>query len=387
MESVQHAKLSPSSSSRWIECPYSLHLEDLNPCKDNDNPASIRGTIIHWIGEELLAYDRYFEIGQEYTCSQGNIFILEEDMLNEAQNYKDYCLKIFDNHEESMLKVETKTDLTMLMNDTFGTLDCLIFNMCDETLHIIDLKTGRGRVKAERNTQLMLYAYGIAYQLINDFLPVDKISLHIVQNNERAGDNNNTWLTTFDEIEEFIKTKVDPAISSYKNDDEPFHKVSNTTCQWCKVKTHCKYFIKESIESVEGIEQFSIKEEKNDNFMPSNQDLEIAKLLKAHKLINDSVQQLEEHLKARVDNGVNIDGFYVAKGRKTTTWSDEFNDDELQNTLGRWVKGGKKNTVNIKLKTPKQIQELFKDDEPSTRMLNSFNNLIVTKESKTKLKY
>ena len=77
------------------------------------------------------------------------------------------------------IAIEKRLDLTAYIPDGFGTADCVMIG--EKTLHIIDLKYGKGvPVSAEDNPQLMIYALGAleAYKML---FAIDTVKISIVQ--------------------------------------------------------------------------------------------------------------------------------------------------------------------------------------------------------------
>lgn len=144
-----HYRLSPSSSSRWIPCPFSAQYN----LPDTSGPEAKAGTITH-----------------EYTCSylKGEIDTLLEledtvyeqtrnlvggtrgaSVANAATRYVQYVGSL------SGTKVyETKIEHASIP-DFGGSIDCAILD--GSCLEVADLKTGKWKVSPENNTQLMSY--------------------------------------------------------------------------------------------------------------------------------------------------------------------------------------------------------------------------------------
>lgn len=165
----EHALLSPSSSSRWLNCTPSARLAE-----NAENKSSVyaeEGTLFHEICEYCLAQwnagvwepDPF---GEELpTLKDDHLMhpLFKQEMFKHARNYCDFVMNENYNLEKSdracKMLLEEKVDISEYAPDCFGSVDCQLVGR--DTLEVIDLKYGEGvKVYAERNTQMMLYALG-----------------------------------------------------------------------------------------------------------------------------------------------------------------------------------------------------------------------------------
>lgn len=165
----EHALLSPSSSSRWLNCTPSARLAE-----NAENESSVyaeEGTLFHEICEYCLAQwnagvwepDPFGEELPELKDDHLMHPLFKQEMFKHARNYCDFVMNENYNLEKSdgacKLLLEEKVDISEYAPDCFGSVDCQLVGR--DTLEVIDLKYGEGvKVYAERNTQMMLYALG-----------------------------------------------------------------------------------------------------------------------------------------------------------------------------------------------------------------------------------
>lgn len=165
----EHALLSPSSSSRWLNCTPSARLAE-NAEKKSSVYAE-EGTLFHEICEYCLAQwnagvwepDPFGEELPELKDDHLMHLLFKQEMFKHARNYCDFVMNENYNLEKSdgacKLLLEEKVDISEYAPECFGSVDCQLVGR--DTLIVIDLKYGEGvKVYAERNTQLMLYALG-----------------------------------------------------------------------------------------------------------------------------------------------------------------------------------------------------------------------------------
>lgn len=165
----EHALLSPSSSSRWLNCTPSARLAE-----NAENKSSVyaeEGTLFHEICEYCLAQwnagvwepDPFGEELPELKDDHLTHPLFKQEMFKHARNYCDFVMNENYNLEKSdgvcKMLLEEKVDISEYAPECFGSVDCQLVGR--DTLIIIDLKYGEGvKVYAERNTQMMLYALG-----------------------------------------------------------------------------------------------------------------------------------------------------------------------------------------------------------------------------------
>lgn len=165
----EHALLSPSSSSRWLNCTPSARLAE-----NAENKSSVyaeEGTLFHGICEYCLAQwnagvwepDPFGEELPELKDDHLMHPLFKQEMFKHARNYCDFVMNENYNLEKSdgacKMLLEEKVDISEYAPECFGSVDCQLVGR--DTLIVIDLKYGEGvKVYAERNTQMMLYALG-----------------------------------------------------------------------------------------------------------------------------------------------------------------------------------------------------------------------------------
>lgn len=165
----EHALLSPSSSSRWLNCTPSARLAE-----NAENKSSVyaeEGTLFHEICEYCLAQwnagvwepDPFGEELPELKDDHLTHPLFKQEMFKHARNYCDFVMNENYNLEKSdgacKMLLEEKVDISEYAPECFGSVDCQLVGR--DTLIVIDLKYGEGvKVYAEHNTQMMLYALG-----------------------------------------------------------------------------------------------------------------------------------------------------------------------------------------------------------------------------------
>lgn len=226
MTDAAHAKLSPSSSDRWLECPASITRTPADR-EDDDNDAAHEGSGAHSLAEYCL----------KNNCSAAEGKLAAEYLKWDTPELRDYVQIYLDYVRRLVGDGELFVEQTLHIfkrHGVWGTADAVIVTK-DGTIHIVDLKFGRGiLVDADDNTQLTLYGIGgLAFDWLS-LVPIHTVHVHIVQ--PRRG-NYPSRAYPVEQLAQWVKDnehKVARA-NSGSNEAKP-----GVHCRWCPVKGSCK---------------------------------------------------------------------------------------------------------------------------------------------------
>lgn len=233
-----HALLSASGSSRWLNCTPSARLEDLEP--KTSSVYADEGTLAHEISELMLKNYQQKISQKEYTKALNQFKqhkLYNPEMDDYCEQYVEYVIGqhvefLTQGHENAILLVEQKLDLTKYIAESFGTVDGVL--LANRTLEIIDLKYGKGvKVDAYENSQLKLYALGAieAYQFLDDF---DTVKITIVQ---PRMDNISSQVFQVEDLvnwgETYVKVQADLATQGIGEF------TAGSWCKFCKIQYKC----------------------------------------------------------------------------------------------------------------------------------------------------
>lgn len=206
---------------------------------------------------------------------------------------------------------EHKVDFSGWVPGGFGTCDAVILK--GKTLHIIDLKFGRGvQVYAENNPQLMLYALG-AWSEIEMLQDIDTIMLHIVQ---PRLDHIDRWSISVPDLlawGAWVRERAALALQP----DAP-RVPGKIQCVWCRSAGSCAALYEHTAEVVgrefddlDGVSLGSMTEDQ------TRAILENAGLIRAFLgAVEDSVFRL-------LNEGGSFEGWKLVEGRSIRKWADE----------------------------------------------------------------
>lgn len=301
---TKHAKLSASSSKRWLNCPGSVRASALYP--STSSIYADEGTLAHALAEELIN-DDYSEYSAESELKV-NAFYAEhpelggsfDEMLREIGEYVEWVKEEFADEcnvdASTELMTEQRVDFSKYVPGGFGTSDVVIIR--DGRLHIIDLKYGKGvPVDAEENPQLRLYALGaiealdLAYEIKDIVMTIYQPRLDHVSSDSISRYALEEW------GEKVVKPGAKEALS------KTAHFEAGDWCQFCPHRAACK----------ERAKAFYEMEEYKDSISLNNDDY--ARILAAADGVAKFIEDVQANALSTVLNGGEIPGWKVVEGR------------------------------------------------------------------------
>ena len=301
---ADHAILSASSSSRWIQCPPSARLCAAVP--DEGSPYAKEGTDAH----ALCEYKVRKAIGLPAEDPTESLDYFSQEMATCTDDYCSFVLEQVQEAKETcpdpLILVEQRLDFSSWVPHGFGTGDCLI--IADGTLHIIDFKYGVGiLVEAGHNIQMMCYALGAldTYETIYD---IKNVKLTIFQPRRS---NISTWEISRDDLMIWAATTLRPAADLAYNGKGDYK--AGDHCRFCKVRASCR-----------ARAEYNLRLAQYDFQMPSSlTETEIAAILPR---IDDLVtwgNDIKEYALQNALSGTRYPGYKVVQGKSTRKYSDE----------------------------------------------------------------
>ena len=319
---TDHALLAPSAAKRWLTCTPSARVEALMP--ERVTPYAEEGTMAHAVAESLLKFydnagviavfdDPWDQVATFFNADRdlNTIQSICEDKGFDFQEifetvhdryvklvWEDF-VKARAEYPDAVLLIEQRVDLNDFVPDSFGSSDAII--IAGKTLHVYDLKYGRGvRVSAMNNPQMMLYALG-ALVGPGETYPIDRVEMAIIQ--PRLNAYSRFELSTAALAEWAAKTLVPAARLAYQGLGDY---VPGQHCEFCRAKATCKAL-------AEYCSRVTTVFKETDGLLPD----EIAKALPAVAVVEMWASAVKARAMEMLSEGQAVPGWKLVEGRAT----------------------------------------------------------------------
>jgi hypothetical protein len=340
----QHSTLSPSSAERWIACPPSVFVSA--GIEDEGSKYAVEGSAMHALAAAVLttgaAANAASWVGWYYNVETDTLVRdepladsvqIDGDMATLAQGYVD-TIRVY--AAGGTLLVEQKTvlplDVPEGVEPQSGTSDAVILTADRTELQVHDLKTGRGVVvHAERNPQLMLYAWG-EYNKLRFTEDIDTIRVVIHQ--PRVSSAPAEWSCSVDELLAWAKDTVQPAarkvwdiIDTGIVGPDDFHP-SDKGCRWCKALPTCEAAQKHA-EGLVGADFENL--DKTPELAAATPAERLGALFTGLDFLESWIKAVRSVVETRLLAGDTIPGLKLVRGRRgARQWGDNADAVEKQ---------------------------------------------------------
>ncbi|MCL6453583.1 MAG: DUF2800 domain-containing protein [Alicyclobacillus sp.] len=303
-----HALLSASSAARWLACPPSARLCEQFP--DTSSEYAAEGTLAHEIAElklrkALIEPMGPRKFGKALKELQSNP-LYQPEMDKHTDTYLDYVLGIVHGYSSPpYVAVEKRLDYSTYAPEGYGTGDCIIIG--GDTLHIVDLKYGKGvPVDAKGNTQMRLYALGAVTEY--GFLyPIRQVHMVIVQPRLDSISEDTVPLDELLAWGESIKPIAEQAYKGEGDYNPGDH------CRFCRAKAVCRA----RADAQTALEAFGGMKP------PLISDAEVGQLLERGRNLAQWLKDLEEYALSRCLDGAEIPAWKAVEGRGSRQYVDQ----------------------------------------------------------------
>lgn len=307
---ADHARLSPSASHRWINCPGSVHLAEQCP-PQGGSTYTAEGTEAHALAELKLR-----KFNEEGTSDSFN------KQLDKARNeFEYYCgemdeatdfyfdivtEKLIEGGPDAELMIEQRFSLDKWVPDSFGSADAVI--IAGNTIEVCDLKYGKGvKVDAVGNPQLRLYGLGAA-ELFGDLYDFDTVRVTIIQ---PRLDHVSTEEISLEDLKDWAENWVAPAAKLAMSNTDEVH--CGDWCQFCPAKAICRERAEANLELA-----------RHDFKKPALlTDEEIGEVLRQADELQKWAADISSYALEQALAGKQYDGWKLVEGRSIRKYADE----------------------------------------------------------------
>ena len=351
----KHARLSPSSAYRWVECRNSVILEAGCP-DDESSPFAAYGTAAHKLAELCATKDDDPDsyLGETFSIEGYGDITVDEEMVAGVSWYLDY-LKPF---RVWPCEFEKRVSIVEITGESGaeGTADFLA--LADKTLIVCDLKFGLYvRVEAENNYQLAIYSRAALVEY-EKFYNIERIRMIIFQ---PRINNISVWEISVQELKSFVIEKIRPAVYKAwsliptKKPDPDGYNPGDSQCRFCKAASNCP-----------AVRELALSALDSDTDVMVAEDL--AKYLDKLGVIRAWCDSIEARAKSRLLEGFEVPGYKLVEGKKgNRAWENIENVIEVLRLMG----ATDEIIFERPLKSPAQMWKLKEFSKEEKKFLNT----------------
>lgn len=305
VEPVEHSRLGPSSSERWINCPASVKATEAIP--DEQSIYAAEGGAAHFIADRCFQYGHKAEqfIGDVIHVGKHK-FGISHEFTDHVQEFLDWCAEVNADHFS-----ETRVSYERWVKGGFGTVDRIAIQKVavpgKTFAWLRDLKFGTGvQVYAKENTQLMLYALGALEDFSWVYGDIDGFFLGIHQ---PRLDHKDEWFITTKDLLAWAKATLYPAVNAVYAGKQ-FK--AGDWCKFCKLRRDCAVRAETATKDI----VFADLDAQSDTIIDKAKYAALLPLLKSW------IADFEKGLVADLLAGKTVDGWKLVEGRSNRAWSN-----------------------------------------------------------------
>lgn len=307
---ADHARLSPSASHRWINCPGSVHLAEQCP-PQTGSAYTAEGTEAHALAELKLrkfndeGTSTFFD--KQLANARKEFEFYSGEMEEATDFYFDIVTeKLIQGGPDAELMIEQRFSLDKWVPESFGSADAVI--IAGHTIEVCDLKYGKGvKVDAVGNPQLRLYGLGAA-ELFGDLYDFDTVRVTIIQ---PRLDHVSTEEISLEELRLWAEEEVAPRAQMAMNDSDFIQ--CGEWCRFCPAKAICRARAEANLELA-----------KHDFKKPELlTDEEIGEILKQAEELEKWVADISDYALEQALAGKQYTGWKLVEGRSIRKYADE----------------------------------------------------------------
>jgi hypothetical protein len=362
-----HAKRSPSSAHRWMNCPGSIRMSE--GIERKSSIFADEGTAAHMLAERCLRqhahtdhflgtvidingteYNQFLSKGAPLTDGR---FEVTEEMVEGVQLFLDTVRAAYDEAAGDILHVEHRVNFSG--DEEFGTADAIVYQPRNKRVKVFDLKYGAGVLVevtdsyGNPNPQLICYGEGT----VREYLSEEIVGLDITIVQPRMphilGPVRSVTIGPLELLD--WSFTIDAAVEATHDPAAPL--VAGDWCGWCPAEAICPVATQKAL---------AVAQTDFDNLdtveLPAPERMTIAQVARAlagKKMLSNWLKSVDQYAYAQAEAGVKIPGHKLVMKVPRRAWTDE---DEVEGMIERMGVSPADMFTAPKLKSPAQIETL-----------------------------
>lgn len=374
---MRHARLAPSASHRWMNCPGSIEATKGLSEDPANLEAACYGTGAHCFSEKLLrkgifeADDRHLGKTFRYRFNDGPASLLvDSDFIQHVNVYLARVEELF--RQGGKLTIEQLVMLDCIRADMFGHMDVLLDQ--GRKIVVADLKFGFVPVflaenpdallfnafdEADINTQLLCYAAG-ALEMVQ-WLP-EIVQLEVIQPRSFEVEPIQSIELPTAFVEDWVDKIAKPAAARAEDPNAP--RVAGEWCRFCPAKmlpngTVCPAFSEHN----EAIVTTDFSEFGVANSLPDVEKLstdQLLNILRWTPILDAFLREVNAHaFQLLMSGNKELAGFYkLVRGRGTRFWPFE-TPEETAHAIADYIATNGDEFEQMHFSTKNGVREVF----------------------------
>ena len=338
-------ELRPSKAATWSKCPGYVSLVRTTPVTETANDVREDGTACHWLAAESWE-GRSVEPG----VISPNGRPITQEMVRAVADYHalltSWPVLRDDIHIEQLAPVSAA-----FPGVSDGTPDAWAYDTVDDHLYVADLKFGFRPVEVWRNDQMIVYAWSLVCQLMQQGHAPQYATLTICQPRCAHRDGaTRSWQVSVSELAELAQKLAAAALACYAPNPQC---VVGPQCRSCEVAHVCKSLqaaAGQAVETTYDATPFDLSEQQL--------GYELAQLLAARTHIDNRIAGLSAQAESLIHKGKRVPAFEL--GRKVTRWRWREGAEPIIKRLGEMF--GVEVTAPAELKSVAKLRNAFPVD-------------------------
>lgn len=313
--------LRPSHAHRWVECHGSAYYE--SRFVDEPGEAAKWGTEAHKIGAELIDLGRRGVLYTSWEQAKGlpSTDGRSDEQIETAWIYANEVVRLmqgFGVYAEPYMGIERRLPIRTIHEHLCGTPDFWVYGKWNNTLAIVDLKTGHVPVDPFENYQLVCYLAGIlGLPALSSVVNQDtSVTFIIVQPRDyQNSEPVRRWKTTPAKVDP-LNRRLQSAARSAMSDRPTLR--AGKHCRYCRALPACEAAGEAALVATEYANRTWPTE------LPDDQLGRLIGLLQsAHELLGLRLDALKLDAEHRLRSGRYIKGIKLGQSRGRRVWTDE----------------------------------------------------------------